>query len=187
MGGETNRGRQEATVWFQRPGKLLAPAAALGPARRHAQQFILSEKLRAWATCTPEGRSDVRTHTHTQSFKTWRRARPALRTACRWGTHSSSFRIWCRSPCDHIPAARSRWWRPCRCDTSFRPPPAELWHHLRGWKYGKVIFRLQWFSAGSLDCVDFRDVVQMLQLKLQQNNHISLVIKRKSSPIYPYT
>lgn len=33
---------------FQRPGKLLAPAAALGPARRHAQQFILGDKFRAW-------------------------------------------------------------------------------------------------------------------------------------------
>lgn len=38
--------RPQATVWSERPGKLLTPAAARGLARRHAQQFVLSGTLR---------------------------------------------------------------------------------------------------------------------------------------------
>ncbi len=84
--------------------------------------------------------------TSTRSFKTWRRARPALRTACRWGTHSSSFHIWCRWPCDHIPATRSRWWRPCRCGTGSHQLPAELWPHL--WMEIRRVF----FSLAMVSC-----------------------------------
>lgn len=102
-GRETNR-VHEATIGHRRPWTcLLQHEAGLGA----SQSWIL----------------------HSQ-FKTWRRARPVLHTACRWGTRSSSSRIWYRLPCDHTPTARSRWWRPCRFDTSSHRLPAEPWHRL---------------------------------------------------------
>lgn len=128
-----------------------------------------------------------------QFFKTWRRARPALRTACRWGTRSSSCHIWCRLPCDHIPAARSRWWRPCRCDTSFHRPPAELWHHLRRGIW-VPFFSYSASLAGSLNCTELCDVAQFdsshwrprvtnITMAFRYN---SLLIPFKTFPIYNF-
>lgn len=103
------------------------------------QRLASCSHLQHWAPCDVMHSSSSSvvnsglgaTCAHTPSFRTWRRARPARRTACRWDTRSSSSRIWCRWPCGRTLAARSRWWRPCRCDTSFHRPPAELWRHLR--------------------------------------------------------
>lgn len=108
-GRETNR-MHEATIGHRRPWTcLLQHEAGLGA-------MLSGSPSQSWIL-------------HSQ-FKTWRRARPVLHTACRWGTRSSSSRIWYRLPCDHTPAARSRWWRPCRFDTSSHRLPAEPWHRL---------------------------------------------------------